>query len=105
MPRGLPLGILLANDASRSSDFRLDQLAAHPELQQPVFHQDVAGAAGVSLTHVHLLVSDTNDAVAGHLPRNPVVAVPFRLADLCVARLEAARGRAIVTRPMGSLGV
>src|SRR5439155_24532343 len=100
MPRGLPLGILLANDASRSSDFRLDQLAAHPELQQPDFHQDVAGAAGIALPDVHLLVSDTDDAVARDLPRDPVVAIPFRLADLRVTSLEAARRRAIVQRPV-----
>src|SRR5207237_8588231 len=89
----------------RRSGLRLYDLATRPNRPQPFSHQDVAGAARIALTDVHLLVSDTDDAVAGHLPGDPVVASPFRLADLRGTRREAAGGRAIVQRSMGSLGV
>lgn len=69
----MSLGILLANDSLGGAHLGPDQPASHPELEQAILDQDVAGAARVSVAHINRLISDTDDSVACHLAGNPVV--------------------------------
>src|SRR5882762_4708057 len=67
--------MFLADLALTRAGDRLKELVTYPELEQAVGDQYVAGAAAEVLANAHLLVADTDQAVAGHRSRYPLFTI------------------------------
>ena len=68
----------------------LEQLVADPELEQPVGHEHIAGAATEVFADADLLVTDAHESIASHPSADPLLTVALGPRSQSVLRLVVA---------------